>query len=119
LYFTKECCSIENKKLPESFLFFFTTTKEYFMPNKAALGGVFLCHEVPGHSGCRKKIDGNICPSRDGSADSTSCHGHSHNPQANLQQALQWIHESKSPQVQTVGFVTKPSDSFTWPKVPH
>ena len=78
------------------------------MPNKSQLHPNYLCREVPGHSGCEKKINNCDCPSKEGAIDSSSCHGHSHNPSANLQQAMQWLHELMHPQqTQSASFVSE------------
>jgi hypothetical protein len=89
------------------------------MSHTAVPGDTFFCHEVPGHSRCKKKIEKGSCLSLDGSIDSTSCRGHSHNPAANLQQALKWIHKDKQSKTQTVGFVAQKYPSVTWPKIPR
>lgn len=72
----------------------------------------YLCREVPGHSACQKKIGKGRCPSRDGTIDTTACHGHSHNPHAKLPQAMQWLKEEKDAlaPVQSLGFA--PSSFF-------
>lgn len=63
-----------------------------------------ICSEVPGHSRCKKKIEGGNCPScKEGLSD--SCKGHHRSDAADLQQALQWRRANKDQQTQTAGFV--------------
>lgn len=65
----------------------------------------FACNNIPGHSRCERKIEKGNCPSCKGGV-SDSCEGRHKNKKANLQQALQWIHATRTTkQTQAVGFV--------------
>ena len=81
--------------------------------NKTGLVGAFKCNNVPGHSGCKARIENGDCPSAHGDVTPRACHGHSHNPEANMPKALEWIdgHNDKMRRISLVDcsnfFVTK------------
>ncbi len=56
----------------------------------------YRCNAVPGHSTCRKRIASKRCPSFDSDERSDiMCHGHSHNANADIGNAINIINEKK------------------------
>ena len=56
----------------------------------------YRCNAVPGHRVCANKINKGSCPSCNGDITDTLCHGHSHNPHANIEKAIQMIGAKKT-----------------------